>query len=178
MNYIDIILFIPLIWMAYRGFRHGFIIELASLVGFIGGIYAAIHYTGKVEALLISFLDMESKYLPVIAFVLVFIAVVVLVYLLGKILENFINLIALGLVNKIVGGIFGILKAALFISIVILVLNHINISLVSEDKKDKSLLYEPIAELAPMLWKKFGNTEFTEPGKGEQEDDKGLTEEV
>ena len=178
MNYIDIILLIPLIWMAYRGFRHGFIIELASLVGFIVGIYAAIQYSVKVEALLISFLDMETKYLPVIAFVLVFIAVVVLVYLLGKILENFINMIALGFLNKIVGGIFGILKAALFISIIILILNHININVLSEDKKEKSVFYKPISELAPFLWKSFGNMEFFEPGKREQKDDNGETEEV
>ncbi|MFU8843076.1 MAG: CvpA family protein [Bacteroidales bacterium] len=171
MNYIDILLLIPLIWMAYRGFRHGFIIELASLVGFIAGIYAATFYSVRVEQFLITSFDMETKYLPVIAFILVFIVVVVLVYLLGKILENFIQLIALGFLDKITGGVFGLLKAALFISLIILLFSHLSINLLPEDKKKESVFYEPIAKLAPLLWKKLNDMELIEPGKREVPDE-------
>jgi membrane protein required for colicin V production len=175
-NHIDIIFLVPIIWLAYRGFRHGFIIELASLAGLIAGIYAAIYYCGRVEHLLVLFFDMDTRYLPVIAFVIVFIVVVVVVYLLGKILENFVNMIALGFLNKIAGGIFGILKAALFLSIIIIILTHINDRFISEDRKENSVLYKPISALAPFLWKKLGNSDFIMPGKEEQMD--GQTDEV
>jgi membrane protein required for colicin V production len=177
MNYIDIILLIPLIWMGYRGFRHGFVIELASLVGFVAGIYAAIQYSESIGHFLVSFFDAESKYLPVIAFIIVFIVVVVFVYLLGKILENFINMIALGFLNKIAGGIFGVLKAALFISFIILIFTHLSIDLLSEEKKEKSVLYSKMSKLAPYIWKKFGDEGLFESGKRDVHDiDK--TEEV
>ena len=45
MNYIDIILAIPLVWAVYRGFTKGFIIEIASLIAMVLGVYGAIHFS-------------------------------------------------------------------------------------------------------------------------------------
>ena len=45
MNYLDIIIIIPLIWGAYKGFRKGFIIEIASLIALILGIWGGINFS-------------------------------------------------------------------------------------------------------------------------------------
>ena len=49
MNWLDIVLAIPLLWFLYRGFRNGLIIELASLAALILGIYAALHFSFYVQ---------------------------------------------------------------------------------------------------------------------------------
>ena len=164
MNYIDIILIIPIIWFAYQGFKRGLIIELASLVALILGIYAAMYFSGYAADFLVNNFDMGPKYVPVVAFIITFIIVVVLVHLLGRILEKLVNMVALGFLNKMAGGIFGILKAALFISIVILVINHFNDQFISKEKQENSLLYKPIAEIAPFLWDQLENFHPDEDG--------------
>ena len=152
MNIIDIILIIPIIWFAYQGFKRGLIIELASLLALILGIYAALYFSDYAADFLSSNLDMGPKYLPIISFIITFIVVVVLVYFIGKILEKLVNIVALGFLNKLAGGVFGILKAAIFISIIFLIINHFNYQLISQGKKDGSLLYGPVAGIAPLLW--------------------------
>lgn len=152
MNIIDIVLLILFAWFAYQGFKKGFIIELASLVALILGIYAAIYFSNHAEYFLRNSLNMDNDYIPVTSFVITFIVVVIIIYALGRILEKLINLVALGFLNKLAGGIFGILKAVVFISIVMLIFNHYNINFISAEKRNDSLFYEPVEEVAPFLW--------------------------
>ncbi len=157
MNIIDIIFIIPVIWFAYHGFKRGLIIELASLLALILGIYAALYFSGYAAGFLINNMDVSPKYVPMTSFIITFIAVVVIVYFIGKILEKLVNMIALGFLNKLAGGFFGIVKAAVLISIVLLIINHFNDDLISSQKKKNSILYGPIEEIAPFLWQKLEN---------------------
>ena len=95
---------------------------------------------------------MDNDYIPVTSFVITFIVVVIIVYAIGRILEKLINMVALGFLNKLAGGVFGILKAVVFISIVMLIFNHYNINFISAEKRNDSLFYEPVEEVAPFLW--------------------------
>jgi len=45
MNYFDIIIIAPLLWGAYKGFKKGFIIEIASLIALFFGIYGGIKFS-------------------------------------------------------------------------------------------------------------------------------------
>jgi membrane protein required for colicin V production len=49
MNYLDIILAIPLLWGLYKGVSKGIIKELASLVALIVGIYGAVHFADSIQ---------------------------------------------------------------------------------------------------------------------------------
>lgn len=164
MNIIDIILIVPIVWFAYQGFRKGFIIELASLVALILGIYAALYFSGYASDFLKNNLNLSGEYLPVLSFILTLVVVVVFVYMIGKILEKFIDIIALGFLNKLAGIFFGVLKGAVIISIVLLIINHFNEKLISTEKKQESFLYGPISVIAPMLWHSFENLNIQEPG--------------
>jgi len=63
--------------------------------------------------------DIDQKYVAVIAFILTFIVVLFLVLAVGKVLEKFVNILLLGFLNKLTGAVFGILKGALLLSILI-----------------------------------------------------------
>ncbi len=45
MNYIDLIIAIPLVWGVFVGFKNGLIIEVASLAALLLGIFGAIHFS-------------------------------------------------------------------------------------------------------------------------------------
>ena len=153
MNILDIILAVPLLWFAYRGFQKGLVIELASLVALILGIWAAIHFSFFAADFLTDNFDIGPKYLPVTAFIITFIVVVLGVILVGKIVEKFINLIALGFLNKLGGLVFGIVKAAFFLSVIALIINSFDDdqSLITPKLREGSLLYKPIERFAPSI---------------------------
>lgn len=172
MNYVDIILVIPVLWFAYQGFKRGFVIEFASLAALVLGIYAALYFSGYAAEIITNNFNLGSKYVPVISFIITFVIIVFLVYLVGKLLEKVINMVALGFLNKLAGGIFGILKAALFMSIVLVILNHFNANLISTEKKQGSLFYTPIEVIAPALWqhiKEWNDPQIQELNKDVEE---------
>jgi len=153
MNVLDIILAVPIAWFAYRGFTRGLIIELASLVALILGIWIAIHFSFFAGDFLSSNFDIGPKYLSIVAFIVTFIAVVIAVYIIGKIIEKFIDILALGFLNKLTGLAFGIVKAAFLLSVIILIINSFdnNQSVITPKLRDGSMLYKPIERFAPSI---------------------------
>jgi membrane protein required for colicin V production len=83
MNYIDVVLAIFLLIAAFSGFRKGFIIEVASLVALILGIWGAIKFSHFMAGFLSGQFDFHANYLGVAAFVVTFLIIVIVVYALG-----------------------------------------------------------------------------------------------
>ena len=110
MNYIDIVILLFLLYGAFRGFSKGLIIEVATLAGLILGVFIAIRYSPFTEGILKDFLNITSRYLSYIALAVTFLLVVIVVYLLGKMLTRLVDIISLGLVNKLLGTLLGIAK--------------------------------------------------------------------
>jgi len=155
MNIVDIILLAILAGFAIQGFVKGLIYEVASLAGLIIGIYASFHFSKSLGGYIVEYLDIPEKYSSAVAFILIFILVVILVHLIGKIIENFVDLVALGFINKLAGSVFGVLKAVVLLSLGMLIMDHFNASWISSEKKEESLLYKPIEQVSPMLWEGF-----------------------
>jgi len=153
MNYIDIILFIPLVWGLYKGFTKGLIIEAASLVAFGLGVWGGIHFSDFSAGKISEWFNWQSPYLPIVSFAITFLLIVIVVYFIAKLIQRMVEGMALGAINKIGGAIFGSLKFALVMSVVIFVLNAIEKSypVISFEAKKGSLLYEPIGKIAPLL---------------------------
>lgn len=153
MNYIDIIIAIPLLWGLYKGFTKGIILEAATLIALWLAIWGAVKFHDFVTVWMRESLNWTSKYMPVISFALIFIGVLILVFAIAKLLEKIIKAVALGFLNKLAGGIFGILKFGLILSVVIFLLNAIekNYSFIPPDIKNKSVLYEPVGKIAPLI---------------------------
>jgi len=153
MNILDIIIGIPVLWLAYRGFSKGFVIEITTLIALLLGIYAAVNFSSFTAGLLNDYFTLEEEYMTVLSFAVTFVAVVIAVALIGRLLEKFVNLIALGFLDKLAGGLFGILKAAFVISVIFLVINSfdLNETIISKEKKENSLLYRPVEALVPTI---------------------------
>ncbi len=164
MNTIDIIISVLLLFGLARGIMKGLIVEVASLVALVGGIYGAMNFSFYASDVLKTYVDWNEKYIQITAFAVTFLIIVILVSLLGKILTKIAKTIALGLINKIFGGLFGALKIALVLSFILLFFSRINstIPFVKQETIDNSLLYKPLSDFAPMVFPFFleveGNT--------------------
>ena len=153
MNYLDIIIIIPVILFAFLGFRKGLIVELATLVALVCGIFAAIYLSSYVSGILVNSFGMNERYVQVASFAIIFIGVMIVVHLLAKIIEKGVNMAALGIVNKILGSIFSICKIVFILSLLIWVFNKVDINqtMITREKRDNSLLYKPVGAVAPLI---------------------------
>ncbi len=158
MNYIDVILAIPLLWAIYKGFTKGLIIEITSLIALFLGVYGAIHFSYYISNLL----KLSSAYSPLISFAITFLIIVIIIYFFAKMLEKSINLLALGFLNKLAGAFFSLLKIAFILSVLLIFINKLNTktSIIPEKARKESLLYPTLSAFAPMIIPKLNFEEI------------------
>lgn len=146
MNFVDIIIVVPLVYAAWRGFKKGLIIEVFTLLALLVGIYAGIHFSDWTSARIEEYFDFDANYLPVIAFTVTFLAVGAMVFFAGKMLEQMIRVVNLSPINKIMGVVFGMLKMVYTLSILIILLETYDErgDFIPEKTKENSLLYAPV----------------------------------
>jgi membrane protein required for colicin V production len=150
----DIIFLALFGWAAFKGFTKGFILQAASLAALILGIYGAIKFSGLVATMITENTGSQSEYLPVISFALTFIAIVVIIHFLARLLEKLLKLVALSFVNRIFGVLFNLIKYAFIISSLLVVINSINRNthFIPQEKLEESKLYTPLSLLAPAVF--------------------------
>ncbi|PQB08485.1 colicin V production protein [Polaribacter filamentus] len=156
MNTFDIIIGALLLFAFVRGIMKGFFAEVASLMAIIAGVFVAIHYAHYIEVYLgnTSYIDWSDETNRIVAFVVTFITVVLVVILIGKGLTKIADVAALGMLNKLLGGIFGTLKIALILSVIFTFFGSLNntIPFLEQKTLDESFLYSPVKKIAPALF--------------------------
>ncbi len=154
MQYVDIILAIFLIFGTVKGFKNGFFVEIASLLALVLGVYGAIKFSYFINNYLSGRVDLEERYIGIISFALTFIIIVIGISWLGKVLTKVADITMLGFVNKVLGAVFGGLKTALILSVVLLIFSNLNssFSLLDKESLEKSILYKPVKSIVPLLF--------------------------
>ena len=147
MNFLDILIICLLIYAGWKGFKKGFIIELFTFLALFIGLYAGIHFSDLIAGFFIERFDMDpsSSTLPILSFVLVFLAIGAMIYFLGKTLEKVVKVVQLSLLNKLLGVVFSILKMVFIVGVLLLLAESYDEKneFVSQESKDASLLYYP-----------------------------------
>lgn len=153
-NYIDTIILLFLLYGAFRGFSKGLVIEIATLAGMVLGVYMAIKYSSYTEGILRDFLNVSSRYISYIALAITFIVVAVVVYIIGKLLTKIIDIISLGLVNKLLGTVLGIAKYFVIVCVLLMIMDALNekFQFLSEEARQKSLLLNPFLDFAQKMY--------------------------
>jgi membrane protein required for colicin V production len=162
MSILDIIFIIPAVWLAYVGFKKGLIIELSTLLALVLGVFVSLHFSDITAEFLKETFDLKTKYLSLISFIITFVLVVVAVNLIGKLVEKFVDLVALSFLNKSAGGVFGVLKAVVILSLVLFFIEKIDKKhvIISNELKENSLFYPYVQPLAPTLIDTFSDIDF------------------
>ena len=104
----------------YKGFKNGILIELTTLLALILGFYGAQHLSSFTARILNEQFHWNPENLYLTAMGLTFVSIVVGVYLLGKALTKVASMILLGGINKILGGVFGVIKMGVIMSVLII----------------------------------------------------------
>ncbi|QDO93032.1 CvpA family protein [Formosa sediminum] len=154
MTLLDIILAVILLFGLIRGFINGLFVEIASLLALVIGIFGAIHFSAFTATLFEDKVDWEDNYVSIVAFAVTFIVIVLVIGLAGKALTKLADFAFLGMLNKLLGGVFGLLKLGLIASIALNIFGNLNNTIPFMDKKDidKSILYEPVLAISTKLY--------------------------
>lgn len=150
MSIVDILILIPLGYAAWKGFQHGIIIEVFTLLALLVGIYAGIHFSDVTANWMKNSLGWDSEYLPVIAFTITFLGIGAMVYFAGKMIEQFVKVTNLTPINKAFGIVFAVLKMTYFVSVFLVLLESYDEKgdFLPPSMKEKSLLYNPILKVS------------------------------
>jgi len=153
MNVVDLVLALILLYGVVRGFFRGFFAELASLVAFIAGIYGAVYFSHVLSDFLAERVTWNIQFVQLIAFAITFFIIVFIISLAGKFLTTAANFAMLGIINKLLGAVFGLIKVAFIISVIIMFFGATNedVNLVEEETLEESKLFDPIKVIAPAI---------------------------
>lgn len=156
MNYIDIIIILLLVGFGIGGWRKGIITEVATLLGLGFGLYGAFHFSDFTAAKLMQWIEINPKYLNVISFLVTFIVLAVLVNLLGRLVAKLVKSINLGFIDRIGGFVVGIAKGLLICSLLVMLLNTLQLKGIVKDKaKQESVLYPYVEMAVPYVYQGF-----------------------
>ncbi|MFY0626486.1 MAG: CvpA family protein [Reichenbachiella sp.] len=150
MNTIDIVILVFLLIGAYSGYKKGLLMEIVTLAAFFIAIIAGIKLLDWGISILDNYIEGFDHVLPVIAFAVIFIGVIILLNYLGKSLKKILDMTLLGSLDDVGGAVIGVVKWALFISILIWIYESFAGEMIHESI-ETSYLYEPISKLGPTL---------------------------
>lgn len=152
--FIDIVFFILMILAVFKGYSKGFIVALFSVAGFIIGIAAALKLSSYVALQLSDTFNTSGKWLPVISFLLVFIAVVILVRLGAKLIQSSMEMVLLGWLNRLAGVVLYALLYAIIFSVFLFYAVQLNF--LSDNATASSNVYPYLQPLAPKIIEGIG----------------------
>jgi membrane protein required for colicin V production len=144
----DIIIAIIILFFAYKGYKNGLIKELGSLVALIAGIFLAIRFSDFMDSIIRNNTSIDSEYVPILSFAVIFIAVVVCVIMFSKILDKFLKVIKLDWLNKLGGVFFSTAKTVLILGglfFLVIQLND-NLEVLPDSFAQKSIMFKVLVD--------------------------------
>lgn len=121
MNLLDYLLIAILGYCLVRGIFRGLVKELSSIVGVLGGFYAAYTYYPLLAKPLSHWIA-NAGYCDILSFLILFILIYLVVSIAGVLIKHLMNIVFLGWVDRLGGTLFGALKGFLMMAVLILIL--------------------------------------------------------
>lgn len=150
MSGVDIVLLLLILIGAIVGYREGFLMALFSLAAIILGVVGGFKLMGYAIVWLSSEFEINETILPYVSFALVFVAILLGVNLLGRLIKVSIDKTFLGQVDQVAGAGLGLLKAIFLLSVSLWILNSLDFELPGRWRSESWLLPR-IESFAPQL---------------------------
>ena len=151
---IDTVALVLLIISVFKGFTKGFIVALFSFLAFIIGLAAALKLSTLVASYIGNAVNISQRWLPVIAFLVVFLIVALAIRLGAKMLEGVVKLAMLGWLNRLGGIILYILIYFFIFSILLFYAQQLH--LLKPETIEASVSYPWIQPIAPKIMSIMG----------------------
>ena len=153
MNFVDILILILLGVFLLKGLLRGLMKELCSLVGLVVGSLLAFRFHGPLAEAMVSAFSLPASVCVVLAFLVIFLTILLIFGLIGMLLSKYVKLLYVGGLNRVAGGIFGLVQGVLILAVIMF---GLSVSPLPEWGKlaiDDSVLSPPFVELGEKVFK-------------------------
>ena len=149
MNWVDFFILAALVWFAYAGFRTGMIREIVTIIGAIFAVaLAGLFYRDLATDVKVAVDNQQTA--EIIAFAMIFGAVVLASQLTASFMRTAASMMMLGLADSMGGTIIGALKGVVLVEIALIVAVTFT-SLNLKDDVDGSFAAPFFLDLIPFL---------------------------
>ncbi len=135
MNLIDLIIIALLGYGLINGYRKGLIIELSSFFGVFISFFISINLDDIVSKQIAELININFDILNIVVFILIFLLSYSAIIFIAKGFTKLIKFVYLGLLNSLLGSLFGGLKLLLILMIIAKIIfsfNLISMKMLSE----------------------------------------------
>ncbi|MDR1562356.1 MAG: CvpA family protein [Dysgonamonadaceae bacterium] len=157
MNWFDIVIFICLAAGFVKGLFDGLVKQLAALVALV----LAFIFSGQAAEILRNFIEntlhwsmSSAASMNTIYYIIAFLLIVAVFSLLAILVDKLVNVTPAGVLNKLAGGVFGIMLWLLCLSFVLNILSVFDYEskIIDKDIQEKSISYKPVKTALPMVY--------------------------
>ena len=127
MNFIDLIIIAIISFGIIRGYSKGLIVELSSFFGIFISFFIAGNIDNLLSQQIVKYVNLNIDIVNIISFIIIFGLSYSLIIFFAKGFTKLAKIIYLGLLNSLLGSIFGGLKLLLILLIVTKVIFSINL---------------------------------------------------
>lgn len=152
--FIDVIFLILMILAVYKGISRGFIVAVFSLLAFIIGVAAALKLSATVAQYLHEKMNLDGYWLPVLSFLIVFVAVVLIVRWGAELLKQAVSIVFLGWIDALAGILLYTIMYLMVFSVILFYATRIN--LITAEFQAASKTYPYIAPFGPKIMSLVG----------------------
>lgn len=149
MNIFDLIVYVALAWAIFNGWRRGLLLQVFSLVGIVAALYLGVLYGAEVGAML----GMEGTTAQIGGFIAIFVASLIVIAIVARLLRGVFKLAGLGIADTLLGIALSVLKVGLVVSVLFSGFAALNkdYKLASKEKIAASRWFEPVAGITDKL---------------------------
>ncbi|PKN76156.1 MAG: hypothetical protein CVU49_01970 [Candidatus Cloacimonetes bacterium HGW-Cloacimonetes-2] len=147
MGIIDWVILVFLLFFLGYGFKRGFAAMLIQILGYIALFLLVGQYFPLVRNALVQRFSFNSFMASLVSFILISFLIYVLSRLVILLLSRTLKMLRLSFMNRLVGGIFGLINALLIVMIVTVVLDYIpKVSMPLKDK-NRHVVYATVDQV-------------------------------
>ena len=135
MNFIDLIIIAIISYGIIRGYSKGLIVEISSFFGIFISFFIAGNIDNLMSQLIVKYINLNIDIVNIISFIIIFGLSYSLIIFFAKGFTKLAKIVYLGLLNSLMGSIFGGLKLLLILLIVTKVIfsfNLLSFTIISE----------------------------------------------
>ena len=151
---LDIVSILFLLIFFIRGYSKGIIVAVFSFLSILLGIVIALKLSATVSSMLATYGGFTSSWVPLLSYILIFTLVLLSVRWIARLLRSALQVVALGWLDSIAGGVLYVITAALVESTLLWVCDKVQ--LLSPSTMAESNMYPYIRPLAPWAYQHVG----------------------
>ena len=125
-NWLDIILVLPLVVGLVRGAMRGLISEIIAILVVVLGVLGARLWAAPFSAWILKQFAWPQGICDIVAYTLLFLGIAIVLSILARLLNKLLRAIHLSWANRIFGGVFGIAKYGLIVLVAVFIMDKSN----------------------------------------------------